>query len=105
MGYKCSEEPYCKIHGSSLGCINHPYPNVRHTIAQDIFAPPPPHTVTEEATEEMVHEKKKKEDDRTYCPIYTSMGCECKGRLTTSEWDDDDNEEINNQEEFPKWSQ
>ena len=40
-----------------------------------------------------VPEKKKKDDDTTYCSIGMSMGYKCKGRLTTSEWDDNDNEE------------
>ena len=58
--------------------------------------------MTEENTEEMIP-KKKKEDSTPYCPICTPIESECKGRLTTLEWDNDDNEK--NQEEFPKWSQ
>ena len=29
----------------------------------------------------------------TYGPIFTPMGCECKGTLTTSQWGNDNNEE------------
>ena len=56
------------------------------------FHPHPSKHMTEKPTEEMV-EKQKEEEDMTHCPICMSMGCECKGKLMQSDWDDDNNEE------------
>ena len=47
--------------------------------------------MTEEATDESAQEKK--EDSTPYCPIYTQMGRECKGRTTTWDWDDTEEKE------------
>ena len=46
------------------------------------------------------NDREKKEEDVTHCPICTLMGCECKGKLIPSEWDDDNSKE--DQKEDPK---